>query len=102
MGRAEGAALAMDPCPYAGKHGGCMACDSLAFELMIRGHRKGCRSEYASEPPLPMARVAQMARAAASDLEARVSLLRQQADRLDRGDDAARTEVEVTMRGARF
>jgi hypothetical protein len=49
-----------------------------------------------------MARVAEMARAAASDLEARVSLLRQQADRLDRGDDAARTDVEVTMRGAQF
>lgn len=40
---------------YAGDHGGCFACDSLGYELAERGHRPGCRSEYANEPARPPA-----------------------------------------------
>ena len=38
---------------YAGDHGGCMHCDSLGYELAEHGHRPGCSSPYAHEPPRP-------------------------------------------------
>ena len=80
---------------YAGSHGGCMMCDSLAYELAANGHRKGCRSPYAHEPPQPKPPPAEQAlekreqaralRAQADGLESEASALEQQATK-DRGE----------------
>ena len=64
---------------YAGDHGGCMMCDSLGFELAARGHRKGCRSPYANEPPRPPPPPAEQAKSRRDEARR----LREQADRLE-------------------
>lgn len=43
---------------YAGEHGGCMDCDSLCWELRVRGHRPSCRSPYRGEKPKPAIAIA--------------------------------------------
>ncbi len=70
---------------YAGVHGGCMGCDSTGYELADRGHRKGCRSPYANEPPRPPEWRAKKRREEADKLRARIKTLEVEAELLESG-----------------
>ena len=67
---------------YAGDNGGCMGCDSTAGELADKGHRKGCRSPHANEPPRPAAERARRRREEAKRLCLKAIELEAEADEL--------------------
>lgn len=69
---------------YAGDHGGCSSCDSLGYELAESGHRKGCGSMYANEPPRPAKWRAQKRRDEAKKLRLRAAELDVEADDLEK------------------
>jgi hypothetical protein len=68
---------------YAGDHGGCVYCDSLGHELAERGHRPGCRSQYANEPSRPPADRAHRKREEAKRLRVQADALEREADALE-------------------
>lgn len=61
-----------------------MQCDSLAWELAERGHREGCRSPYAKEPPRPASEIATRLRERAQALRREAAELEARADRENR------------------
>lgn len=67
-----------------------MVCDSLAWELALRGHRPRCHSVYAKEPPQPRDIIATQFREAALRHEAKAVALGLRTDRLEAGDETAR------------
>jgi len=72
---------------YAGDHGGCMSCDSLAYELAERGHRPRCYSLYKDEPRRPPEWRAARRREEAAKLREEAARLEAEAADLDAGKE---------------